>query len=78
MGTLELRSNLHQIIDGIQNEQFLQTLCDFLQVKKSATEQESIWSTLNEEQRTEVMLAWEESGNEKNLVEPSRIFGKGE
>jgi len=77
MGTLEIRSHLHQIIDGIQNEQFLQTLYDFLRVKKTDSEQ-GIWNALSTEQKAEVMLAFEESEDENNLIDPSKVFGSGE
>ncbi len=30
MGTIELKSNIHKIVDGIQNEQLLKALYNFL------------------------------------------------
>jgi len=63
MRTLEIRSHLHQIKDGIQNEQFLHTLYDFLRVKKSDSEQGN-WNSLSTEQKAEVMLTFEESEDE--------------
>ena len=34
MGTVELKTNIHKIVDGIQNEQLLQTLYDFFKSKR--------------------------------------------
>ena len=75
MRTLELRSHLHQLIDGIQNEQFLQNLYDFLSVKKTG-KGNGVWQTLTDEQKNEVLLAWDESEDEKNLIDPEQVFGK--
>lgn len=57
MEALELKSNLHKIIDSIQNEQVLQTLYNFLKLKNNE-EEGAIWASLNKEQKQEVMLAF--------------------
>ena len=36
MGPAELKFNIHQIVDSIQNEQLLQTLYDFLRTRKTS------------------------------------------
>ncbi len=67
MSTMELKSDLHKILDKIDNEQLLRTIYDFL--KQRENEQEGhIWKTLTEEQRSEVYLSYKESHEDKNLI----------
>jgi hypothetical protein len=68
MGTIELKSDLHKILDRIENEQLLQTIYDFLKHRETAKEGQ-IWETLSEEQKKEVYLSYEESENDKNLMD---------
>jgi hypothetical protein len=70
MGTIELKSSIHKIIDGIQSEQLLQTLYDFLKVKETSTPGK-LWESLSQEQKNEVLLAFEESEDESNLIDRS-------
>lgn len=67
MGTVELKSDLHKILDGIENEQLLRTIYDFLKQGEN-TEEGQIWKTLTEEQRKEVYASYEESKDDKNLI----------
>lgn len=75
MGTLELRTNIHKLIDDIQSEQLLRTVYDFLKVRKKS-KTGSLWTNLTEEQKQEVLLAFEESEDEKNLIDSSQFFKK--
>jgi argonaute-like protein implicated in RNA metabolism and viral defense len=50
MGTIELKSDLHKILDRIENEQLLRTIYDFLKQRETAKEGQ-IWKTLTEEQK---------------------------
>lgn len=68
MGTIELKSDLHKILDRIENEQLLRTIYDFLKQRETAKEGQ-IWKTLNEEQKKEVYLSYEESHDYKNLID---------
>ena len=67
MGTIELKSNLHKIVDKINNEELLRTIYDFLKVRENLDEGR-IWKTLTEEQKKEVYLSYEESEDDRNLV----------
>jgi len=67
MGTLELRSDLHKILDRIESEQLLRTIYDFLKQRENA-EEGQLWKTLTEEQKSEVYLSYEESRIEENLI----------
>lgn len=68
MGTIELKSDLHKIPDKIENEQLLRTIYDFLKQREDV-EEGKIWKTLTEEQRKEVYLSYEESQEDKNLID---------
>ena len=72
MGTIELKSNLHKIVDKINNEELLRTIYDFLKLRENS-EEGRIWKTLTEEQKKEVFLSYEESENDNNLVSWSDV-----
>ena len=55
MRTTDLKSNIHKIVDGIQSEQLLQTLYDFLKVRET-NKPGRLWGTLTEEQKQKVFL----------------------
>jgi uncharacterized beta-barrel protein YwiB (DUF1934 family) len=67
MGTIELKSSLHQILDKIENEQLLRTVYDFLKHGEK-TEEGQLWKTLTEEQKKEVYLSFEESQDDSKLI----------
>jgi len=73
MGTIELKSSIHKIVDGIQNEQLLRTLYDFLKGREQSNSGQ-LWATLTEEQKREVLLAYDESEDDANLVDSKDVF----
>jgi hypothetical protein len=73
MGTVELRSNIHKIVDGIQNEQLLETIYDFLKVRET-DKPGQLWDALTMEQKKEVLLAYDESEDENNLIDREKVF----
>jgi hypothetical protein len=73
MQSIELKSSIHKIIDGIQNEQLLLTLYDFLKTR-SNTKSGSIWNSLSENQKNEVLTAFDESEDEYNLMDRDELF----
>ena len=75
MGAIELKSDLHKILDRIENEQLLRTIYDFLRQGESAKEGQ-IWKTLTEEQKQEVYLSYEESQEDKNLTNWETVKNK--
>ena len=62
-----MKSNLHKIVDKIDNEQLLQTIYDFLKLSENSQEGQ-IWKSLTEEQKKEVYLSYQESEDDKSLV----------
>jgi len=75
MSTVELKSNLHQLIDGIQNTKLLESVYDLLSERKNA-KAGTLWNSLTDSQRKEVMDAFEESNNPENLTAHSEILRK--
>jgi hypothetical protein len=73
MGTIELRSNIHKIVDEIQNEQLLETIYDFLKVRE--TEKPGrLWDSLTNDQKQEILLAYDESEDKNNLIDREKVF----
>ena len=75
MGTTELKTDLHKILDRIENEQLLRTIYDFLKQREN-TQEGQIWKTLSDEQKNEVYLSYEESMEENNLIDWETIKKK--
>jgi hypothetical protein len=75
MSTVELKSNLHQLIDDIQNTKLLESLHDILAERKHAKDG-TLWNSLSSDQKKEVMDAFEESENPENLTAQSEILAK--
>ena len=75
MGTIELKSNLHKIVDQIEDERLLRAIYDFLKLRENS-EDGKIWNSLTEEQKKEVMLAYDESEEDANLIEDKEVWKK--
>jgi hypothetical protein len=73
MGPIDLKSDIHKMVDRIQNEQLLQTLYDFLRFR-SNNQPGNLWSALTDEQKQEVLLAYEESEDDQNLIHRDKVF----
>jgi hypothetical protein len=68
MGTIELQSDLHKILDRIENEQLLRTIYDFLKQRETAKEGQ-IWKKMTDQQKEEVYLSYEESHDDMKLID---------
>lgn len=68
MGPIELKADLHKILDRIENEQLLRTIYDFLKQRENADEGQ-IWKLLTDEQKKAVYLSYEESQDDKKLID---------
>jgi hypothetical protein len=73
MGTIELKSSIHKIVEGIHNEQLLQTIYQFLKSREKA-KPGSLWQSLSDAQKEEVLLAFEESEDDNNLLPRDKAF----
>lgn len=75
MTSIELKSNIKKIIDRINNERMLQAIYDFLKAKEDDKD-EGAWSSLTEEEKQEILTSFDESEEEKNLIEAKKVFKK--
>jgi hypothetical protein len=75
MGTTHLKTELHKLLDSIENEELLRAIYDFLKMNNSATEG-AIWKTLTEDQKKQVYLSYDESENPDNLIDWNEVKGK--
>ena len=73
MGTRELKNNLLEMMSNIQDEQLLQSLYDFLKGHK-ISKTSHLWDKLSELEKEQVLLAYEESENEENLIPFKDVF----
>ncbi len=73
MGTIELKSNLHKIVDRIEDEQLLRAIYSFLE-KRENSEDGRMWRQLSDEQKKEVLLAYDESEDDGNLIDDKDVW----
>ncbi len=75
MSTLELKAIIHRMVDSTQNESLLRSLLNLLEFQ---TENDRLdgWSALTDVQRAELLLAFGESDDPKNLVPNDEVFKK--
>jgi hypothetical protein len=66
MGTMDLKLNLHKIVGRIEDERLLRAIYSFLK-ERERSEDGEMWKSLTEEQKKEVLQAFEESENPSNL-----------
>ncbi len=75
MNIISLKSNLHKLIDQIESQSLLEEYYSEMKslIKKT---QNSSWDSLTEEQKKEVLLSYEESENDDNLVDNDFVMNK--
>lgn len=73
MSTVELKSNIIKLVKDIQNDELLESLWKFLS-KRRASASGDMWSDLTSVQKQEVLDAYQESEEEKNLVAKVQLF----
>ena len=75
MGTVELKSNLHQIVDRIDDDRLLRAIFSFLKERENSADSR-IWDSLTDVQKKEVLLAYDESEDDANLIEDKDVWEK--
>ena len=75
MNATLLKSNLHKLIDRIENQALLE---DYYKELKSILEksQDNIWDKLTDDQKKDVLLSYEESEVEKDLIDTESVMNK--
>jgi hypothetical protein len=75
MNTTELKTNLHQLIDGMNNELLLSKVYNLIS-QLSNKESGLLWNRLSDEERQELIQADLESEDEKNLIPHTQVKDK--
>jgi hypothetical protein len=75
MNAIEVKSNLHQLIDNIQNINLLNSILEVLNNTQNQKEGE-LWSSLSESQKSEVIAAYNESEDESTLIKSKDVLRK--
>ena len=73
MKTAELKANLHNFIDQIENTHLLEEYYNEMK-KLLKSSRYSIWDTLSENQKREVLLSFEESEDDNNLIDNDDVM----
>ena len=68
-----LKSSVHQLVEEIENEQLLETLRNFLELRKDA-QPGKLWEELSDEKKQDIFLALEESEDESTLISREDFF----
>ena len=75
MDKTTLKTNLHKFIDQIDSQNLLE---EYYQEMKNLIQKSkvNVWDSLTDEQRKEVLLSYEESEMDSNLVDNESVMNK--
>jgi hypothetical protein len=73
MRIIELKSNLHKLIDRIEDQRLLRAIYTLLE-SRGNSEAGRVWQQLTDEQKNEVLQAYDESKDGTNLIENKDIW----
>ncbi len=75
MNKTKLRSNLHKLIDQIDNQNLLE---EYYKEIKSIIEKSqcNVWDKLTDEQKKDVLLSYEESEEDNHLLDHDTVMNK--
>ncbi len=75
MTTIELKSNLHKLIDNINNDSVLSKFYELLE-KANQTQEGALWSRLSTQEQQELLLIEKESHFSENLIPHHQMIKK--
>jgi hypothetical protein len=75
MTTIELKNNFHQLIDSIENENLLLKFYELMR-NRSISKEGSLWSRLSKEEQDDLLMAFDESDREENLISQNEMMKK--
>jgi hypothetical protein len=67
MTVLEIKTNFHNLIDSIDDNELLSQFYEIMRIKRNSKVGE-VWKFLSEKERAELLLSESESKNEANLL----------
>jgi len=69
---IKIKDDFHHLIDSIEDEQLLQRYYELIQ-KINDNQNGQLWNDLSEEAKEELMLAYEESFDNNNLISHDQV-----
>jgi hypothetical protein len=72
-----IKSDFHRLIDRIDNEELLSAFYQLLE-KRSEQQTGKLWDSLTEEEKSELLLSYDESQDESNWISEDVIKKKHE
>lgn len=75
MSITEVRSRFHALIDEVNNPLLLKTFFEMMK-QGSKPSKAKLWDTLSDLEREDVLAAYEESKDPKNLVSNKAVMSK--
>lgn len=73
MAEANLKANLHKIVDRIEDERLLRAIYSFLQIRERA-EDGHLWNSLTQEQKSELLQAYDDSEDDANLRDDKDVW----
>ncbi len=73
MTRAKLVDNINNLVNSIEDMDLLESLYEMLKSHKTIKPGE-LWNSLTQEQKDEVLKAYEESEDEENLIPMEKIF----
>ncbi len=64
---MKTKAAFHELIDNIEDEEILKGYFKLIQ-KLNSHQTGQLWNSLNEEEKNELLLSYEESLNQNNLI----------
>lgn len=74
MNTALIKNNFHKLIDKIENENLLEQF--YKALFYSAKKESTLWNSLSKKEKKELLLSYEESLDEKNLIPLEQVKAK--
>jgi hypothetical protein len=74
MSTIEIKTNLHKLIDSIDDETQLTKAYQLIETISTANEEGTLWSKLSKQEQNELLEIEKESHDPENLIEHEEVM----
>ena len=74
---MKIKDDFHHLIDSIEDEKLLEACYQLIQ-KISNEHNGHLWNSLTDDQRTELLIAYEESFDDHNLLSHNHVKAQHE
>lgn len=69
---MKIKDDFHHLIDTIEDEQLLKSYYQLIKAMNKNSDG-ALWNTLNTEEKKELLVAYDESFDEKNLLSHEQV-----